>query len=106
MDKESVSRQLLIPVTKNSLALFSVKLIIPLSHLLVIILITRFLGVKEFGIFAIIFSYYGIFRNISIFGVDYFLVREIPRDTQKADAYLVSSLFNFDCGSFNFCVWY
>lgn len=56
-----------------------------------VILITRFLGAREFGVFAIIFSYYGIFKTVSIFGIDYFLVREISKDAQKAGYYLKNS---------------
>jgi len=72
----------------NSTALVGVKIFMPLSYFIVTVNIARILGVEAFGEFAIIFSYYGIFRLISVFGVDAFLVKEVATNEQKANEYL------------------
>ncbi len=72
----------------NSAVLFGIKLFMPLSFFMISVLIARVLGVRAFGIYATIFSYYALFRILSCFGVDSFLLREIPRGPSQTRHYL------------------
>ncbi|MEI8345694.1 MAG: oligosaccharide flippase family protein, partial [Candidatus Omnitrophota bacterium] len=77
----------------NSAALLGIRLFMPISFFAISILVARLMGVRAFGAFAIIFSYYALFRILSNFGIDSFLMREIPRDESRARLYLDHSLF-------------
>ncbi len=80
----------------NSGVLFGIKLFMPLSFFMISVLIARLLGVREFGVYATVFSYYALFRILSCFGVDSFLLREIPRDPSQTRHYLRHAfLLNF-----------
>lgn len=75
-------------VFKNSLSILCVKISMPLSYFAVTLSVARILGVNNFGVLALIFTYYAIFRIISVFGIDSYLIREIAKDKEKAGLYL------------------
>lgn len=109
IDKKNI--QLLISIIKNSIPLALVKIGIPLFYFIITFLIARFLGARGLGIFTIIFSYYGIFKSISVFGKDWFLIREVHKDKEKAEFYLGNTFLLGICFSIlaiflmNFCLY-
>jgi len=80
-------------IAKNSVALMAVKIFMPLSYFAIAVSVARLLGTKDFGVFSIVMGYYGVFRIISSFGIESFLIREIPRDETKASFYLGNAYF-------------
>lgn len=84
---------LLRSIAKNSAALLAVKIFMPLSYFIITISLARMLGVKSFGVYSIIFAYYGILRIIATFGIDSFLIKEIARDRSLASFYLNNAYF-------------
>lgn len=90
--KSDDSISLLRAILKDSAAILCVKMAMPLSYFIVTVSVARLLGTADFGILAIVFSYYAIFRILSVFGIDLSLIKEVARDEEKAGFYLGSAL--------------
>ncbi len=75
-------------ILANSAALFWVKAFMPVSYFIVTVSIARWLGVKNFGDFSLIFSYYVIFKIFTLLGIDTYLIKEIASYNKKAGVYL------------------
>ncbi len=56
-----------------------------LIEMAIVILLARYLGVNNFGIYSFVFAYLGFFGMITDFGIESILVREISRDRSRAD---------------------
>ncbi|MDD5729775.1 MAG: flippase [Candidatus Omnitrophica bacterium] len=52
------------------------------------ILLVRYLGVKNYGIYSFVFAYLSLFGIITDFGISNILIREISKDKIKADKFL------------------
>ena len=86
-------------IFSNGVALFGIRLFMPLSFFMVSVLIARLLGVHAFGVYATVFSWYVLFRILSNFGLDFFLLREVPRRPESSavflnHAFVLASLFS------------
>jgi len=84
MSNQPESHIFLRGLLRDSSSLFAVKIFMPLSYFIITVSIARFLGVRDFGILGILFSFYAIFRIIAVFGIDSFLLKEIPIKPEKA----------------------
>ena len=78
-------------IFNSSCALFVSKIFMPVSFFAITVSIARLLGTKEFGVYAIVMSYYAVLKIISIFGIDFFLLREIPKNKENVSQYLGNS---------------
>ncbi len=72
-------------VAKNTGVVIAGKSISVLIALITVILLTRYLGAHNFGIYSFIFAYLGFFVIITDLGMSQILIREISRDRAKAD---------------------
>ncbi|MDP8248113.1 MAG: flippase [Candidatus Tritonobacter lacicola] len=79
-------------VIKNTFLLVIARLTGQLSSLVYFAVIAHFLGVRDFGTYALIMALYAIFQMLSFFGMHNYLVREVSRDKEKAGAYLANSI--------------
>ena len=73
--------------------MLGIKIFMPITSLIIIALLSRILGVKEFGMFITLGAYYGVFRIISIFGIDTFLTREVSCDKSNISILLGNACF-------------
>jgi len=80
-------------IFKNSTIMLGIKIFMPITSLIIIALLSRILGVKEFGMFITLGAYYGVFRIISIFGIDTFLTREVSCDKSNISILLGNACF-------------
>lgn len=60
--------------------------------LAVVLLLSNYLDVSGFGLYAYIFAYVGFFSVFADFGLNQILVREISRDPEAAGKYIGSSI--------------
>jgi len=86
----------------NSASLLGIRFFIPLFYLVITVSLSRILGVREFGLYATLLAYYGIFRMLAVFGIDTYLIRETARREDRAglllgNAYFAGAGFSFAC---------
>ncbi len=88
MDEKSKSKGLIWTITKNtSWLLFSDILTKALSFFLTI-LIARYLGVSDFGVYGFVLAFVGLFAFLPDFGLSTLLNREVAYDKDQAKKYL------------------
>jgi O-antigen/teichoic acid export membrane protein len=79
-------------VAKNTFFLMSSVLIQKFLTFILVILIARFLGVKNFGTFSFVFSFVIMFTTFTDFGINSFIIREIAKSKQNVKKLLGNSL--------------
>ena len=80
-------------IAKNSGFLFLGDVIGKVLHLFLIIFIARYLGDVGYGKYAFAFAFTSLFIFFSDLGLSVLSIREIARDTSKADEYLTNVSF-------------
>ena len=71
-------------ILQNSLWLFGAHAGGRLLNVVVIMALTRYLGIEDFGRYSLIYAFIGIFAFMTDIGVDMIIVREASRDPDKA----------------------
>jgi O-antigen/teichoic acid export membrane protein len=75
-------------VTFNTIAFFFARVIDILAGILIVVMVARYLGVKDFGDFAFITALVGFLVSVTYFGLERVAIREIARDKAQADTSL------------------
>ena len=75
-------------VTLNSFLSITLDVIAKATRALVFIIVARLLGPEETGAFTIAISYQAIFQAFTLGGGDYYLIREVAKDKNRADVYI------------------
>lgn len=78
---------------KNTLILILAKVIQPLLTFVLVIVISRRLGVEEFGAYSTIFKYVPIFQIVAGFGLRNLIAREVAQDKAAAPRYLIAASY-------------
>ncbi|MFH1288581.1 MAG: flippase [bacterium] len=78
---------------KNTFFLISSSVISKIFTFAFIVFAARFLGVKGFGVYALVFSLLSIFTVVSDFGFYSLIVRDVSRDIKFSSKYLTHVLF-------------
>ena len=74
-----------IKIAKNTGIVIASKIIRGLIEMATVILLARYLGASDFGIYSFVFAYLGFFSIVTHLGIDDILVREISQDRARAD---------------------
>jgi O-antigen/teichoic acid export membrane protein len=75
-------------VTLNTAAFFFARVIDILSGILIVVMVARYLGVKDFGDFAFITALVGFLVSVTYFGLERVAIRDIARDKTQANTSL------------------
>jgi O-antigen/teichoic acid export membrane protein len=75
-------------VTFNTIAFFFARVIDILAGILIVVMVARYLGVKDFGDFAFITALVGFLVSVTYFGLERVAIRDIARDRAQANASL------------------
>jgi O-antigen/teichoic acid export membrane protein len=67
-------------IAANTVWLFAGRVLAGMFHLLAMAWLGRLLGVSDYGKIIFAFTYVAIFNNLSVFGIDTVIIREISRD--------------------------
>ena len=81
-------------IFKNTLALSIPNVLNPFISFILVLVISRYLGVKGLGEYALVLSYIGIFSTLAALGLEDLVVREVARRPDDAH------LFFFNAGIF------
>ena len=92
-------------ILKNTLALSIPNVLNPLISFLLVLVISRYLGVEGLGKYSLVLSYLGIFATFASLGLSDFVVREVARRPRDAHKFFfnagifgtISSLISFLC---------
>lgn len=79
-------------VTKNSLFLFATIIIERLISLFITVIFVRYLGSGDFGKYSIVYAYLSFFQVFMSMGMDYIIIRELSRDSQKGAEFVGSAV--------------
>ncbi|HHO76830.1 MAG TPA: flippase, partial [Deltaproteobacteria bacterium] len=79
-------------VLKNTVWLFSATLISALSDVVLFVLIARYLGPEQLGIFSFLYAIISILTVFSNLGLDTLIIRDIARENDKAPSFF-SNIF-------------
>lgn len=75
-------------VTLNSFLSIAIDVIAKATRALIFIMLARYLGPDESGAFTVALSYQAIFQAFTMAGADYWLIREVAKDRNRAAGYL------------------
>lgn len=78
-------------IAKNAFALAITNIINPVVSFVLVLLISRYLGVKGLGEYSLIFSYIGIFGTLASLGLGSFLTREVARYPGEVHDYVLNA---------------
>lgn len=78
-------------IFRNTLALFVPQILNPVISFVLVLLISRYLGVAGLGKYALIFSFIGIFTSLANMGLATLVVREVARKPQAAHLFFVNA---------------
>jgi len=84
---------------RNTISVLVARIITPLSSLILIICIARFLGAEELGKYSLILSLLLLFQVLPTFGLNYFIVREVSRNPEHLSEYLIHGAIFFTLSS-------
>jgi O-antigen/teichoic acid export membrane protein len=84
---EKFSMGTLKQVTLNSFLLMVIDITVKATRALVFVMVARYLGPDESGVFTVALSYQAIFQAFTMTGIDYLLVREVAKDASLAADY-------------------
>jgi len=79
-------------IVKNSIAILSLKITLPISFFILAISIARILGPEEFGKYSLVLAIYCIFELISFLGLDNLVIREIAKEPANASRFLSNGI--------------
>jgi O-antigen/teichoic acid export membrane protein len=74
--------------SKNAVFLFAAQAFNAVTTLLFVPVLARYLGVADYGRYAYVYAFVGIFETLSVFGLHQILVREVAREHDRAPIYL------------------
>ena len=78
-------------ILKNTLALAIPNILNPIVSFVLVLAISRYLGVEGLGQFSLVLSYIGIFATLASLGLADLVVREVARRPQEAHVFLFNS---------------
>ncbi|MBM4329502.1 MAG: flippase [Deltaproteobacteria bacterium] len=78
-------------IAKNAFALAITNIINPVVSFALVLLISRYLGVKGLGEYSLIFSYIGIFGTLASLGLGSYLTREVARHPREVHDYVMNA---------------
>ena len=77
---------------RNAAFLFAGQAFAAVTTLMMVPLLARYLGIADYGRYAYVYAYVGLFETLSVFGLHHIVVREVARRPEEAAAYLGSAL--------------
>lgn len=77
---------------KNAFFLFASQAFGAATTVIFVPLLARYLGIADYGRYAYVYAFVGIFETLSVFGLHHIFVREVARKRDKASAYLGNTL--------------
>jgi O-antigen/teichoic acid export membrane protein len=78
-------------ILRNTLALFVPQILNPFVSFILILAISRYLGVAGLGKYSLIFSFIGIYSALANLGLATLVVREVARKPSEAHAFLLNA---------------
>jgi len=78
-------------IFRNTLALFVPQILNPAISFVLVLMISRYLGVAGLGKYALIFSFIGIFTSLANMGLGTLVVREVARKPEKAHLFFLNA---------------
>lgn len=78
-------------IFKNTLALFVPQIVNPTVSFILVMVISRYLGVAGLGKYSLIFSFIGIFGSLSSLGLGTLVVREVARRPQQVHLFFLNA---------------
>lgn len=78
-------------IIKNAGVMLLAKTVSPVFSFLIIIFVARYLGVSGLGKLSTVLSIFFIFQTISNLGLEHLITKEVSRDREKADIYLINA---------------
>lgn len=75
---------------KNTLALSIPNVLNPMLSFVLVLVVSRYLGVKGLGEYSLVLSYLGLFSTLSSLGLADLIVREVAKDSGAAHAYFLN----------------
>jgi len=84
---------LFVSLLRNSVASIVTNVVNRLGNILIFILILRYLGVGQGGIYTLGLSYFFISSRFAFWGLDHLLTREVAKDKENAARYFGNYLF-------------
>ncbi len=79
-------------IIHNTLALAVPSILNPLISFLLVLVISRYMGVEGLGKYSLVLSYAAIFSTLASMGLGDLCVREVARDRSQAHVYLVNAV--------------
>ncbi|NIN70133.1 MAG: oligosaccharide flippase family protein [Anaerolineae bacterium] len=73
---------------KNAFFLFASQGFSAGTTLILVPLLARYLGIEDYGRYAYVYAFVGVFETLSVFGLHQIFVREVARKRDRASAYL------------------
>lgn len=77
---------------ENAFFLFAGQAFAATTTLILVPLLARYLGIADYGRYAYVYAFVGLFETLSVFGLHHIFVREVARKRDEAPAYLASTL--------------
>jgi O-antigen/teichoic acid export membrane protein len=78
-------------ILKNTLALFVPQIVNPIVSFVLVLVISRYLGVAGLGKYSLIFSFIGIFSSLANLGLNTLVVREVARKPQERHVFFLNA---------------
>jgi O-antigen/teichoic acid export membrane protein len=84
-------RESKLSLLKNTVALSVPNVLNPLASFVLILIISRYLGISGLGQYALVLAYVGIFRTLASLGLEALLVREVSRTPRDAHVFFTNA---------------
>jgi O-antigen/teichoic acid export membrane protein len=78
---------------KNTIVLISAKILQPLMAFVLVVTISRKIGVEGFGAYSTIFKYLPIFQVVAAFGLRDLVAREVAQNKKNSGKYLLAASY-------------